>query len=523
MSSSAAAAGVVDDPVELARFTRIDETRGIAESSLQLSGLHCAACAGQIEAALRSVDGVLDAEVNYAASRTRVRWLPHRTRASALVSAIRAAGYGAVPDTAALARAMRSTERRQLLWRLFVAAFCAMQVMMLATPVYVADPGSLAPDLEQLLQRSAWMLTLPVLLFSAAPFFTSAWASLRRRRLGMDVPVALGVAVAFVASSGAAFDPGGVFGHEVYFDSLTMFVSFLLAGRWLELRARHAAADAIERLAFGAPRQAWRIVDAQGGVEAISIERLAAGDRVRVPLGEAFPGDGVIDSGATQVDESLLTGESTPVPKTTGDAVVAGSMNLGAPVVARIERVGADTRCEQIAALMRDALTRRPAATRLADRIAGPFLGAVLLLALAAAVVWWTIDPSRAIWVAVSVLIVTCPCALSLAAPSALLASTSALARRGVLLRRVEALETLARVDHLMLDKTGTLTQARPQFRASHAIGHCDEDRRARLTRDAAALAHWSTHPLSRALVDALPDAALLATQWREVHEVRGL
>jgi Cu2+-exporting ATPase len=195
--------------------------------------------------------------------------------------------------------------------------------------------------------------------------------------------------------------------------------------------------------------------------------------------------------------------------------VVAGSLNLGAPVVARIERLGADTRCEQIAALMRDALTRRPTATRLADRIAGPFLAAVLLLAIAAAVVWWTIDPSRAIWVAVSVLIVTCPCALSLAAPSALLAATSALARRGVLLRRVESLEALARVDHLMLDKTGTLTQARPQFHASQAIGGCDEAPRDQLMRDAVALA--------RALVEALPEGTAHAAQWREVHEVRGL
>jgi Cu2+-exporting ATPase len=366
------------------------------------------------------------------------------------------------------------------------------------------------------------MLTLPVLLFSAAPFFVSAWSSLRQRRLGMDVPVALGVAVAFVASSGAAFDPGGVFGREVYFDSLTMFVSFLLAGRWLELRARHAATDAIERLGFAAPRQAWRIVDAHGRIEAVSVERLVAGDRVRVPLGEAFPGDGVLEDGSTQADESLLTGESTPVPKSVGDSVVAGSMNLGAPVIARIERTGADTRFEQIAALMREALTCRPETTRLADRIAGPFLAAVLLLALGAALVWWTIDPSRAIWVAVSVLIVTCPCALSLGAPSALLAATAALARRGVLLRRVDALETLARVDHVMLDKTGTLTQPRPQWRATHALDACDEAGRRQRTLDAAALACWSTHPLARALVEAVPEAAAQAARWHEVHEVRG-
>jgi Cu2+-exporting ATPase len=522
IASDAARGDVLDDPVELARFTRVDARDGVAESSLQLSGLHCAACAGDIEAALSAVDGVVDAEVNYAASRARVRWQPARARASSLVQAIRDAGYDAVPDTAVQARALRTGERRQLLWRLFVASFCAMQVMMLATPVYVADAGSLASDLEQLLHRSAWTLTLPVMLFSATPFFTSAWSSLKRGRLGMDVPVALGVLVAFVASSGAAFDPGGVFGREVYFDSLAMFVSFLLAGRWLELRARHAAADAIERMGAAAPRRAWRIVDAQGRTEEVSVERLAAGERVRVPLGEAFPGDGVIDSGSTNADESLLSGEATPVTKLEGAAVVAGSINLGSPVTVRLQRVGADTRFEQIAALMREALTRRPEATRIADRIAGPFLAAVLLLALGAATVWWTIDPSRAVWVAVSVLIVTCPCALSLAAPSALLAATSALARRGVLLRRVEALETLARVDHVILDKTGTLTLPQPRYRDSALIDAADAPRRDALTRDAAALARWSTHPLSRALSEAVPDAAAHAPSWREVHEVRG-
>ena len=514
------AAALFDDPAEAARFTRFEADGAVAESSLQLSGLHCAACAGLIEAALLAVPGVMEAQVHAAASRATVRWQPARTRASALLAAVRAAGYDALPDTAAAARTLRRAEQRQLSWRLFVAAFCAMQVMMLATPVYVADAGTLAPDLEQLLHRSAWMLTLPVLLFSATPFFTSAWHALKSRRLGMDVPVALGIAVAFVASSGAAFDPGGVFGREVYFDSLTMFVSFLLAGRWLLLRARQRAADAIERLALAPAAVAWRL-SAEGRVEAVSAQRLVPGDRVRVPIGEAFPADGAIEEGRTRVDESLLSGESRPVDKRVGDSAVAGSVNLGAPVVQRVDRVGADTRYEQIAALMREALTRRPEAVRVADRIAGPFLAGVLLLALGAAAVWSQIDPSRAVWVAVSVLIVTCPCALSLAAPSALLAATSALARRGVLLRRVEALETLARVQHVMLDKTGTLTEAQPVLRSVRVVGDGGHgaDTSALVAR-AASLATWSTHPLSLALAAAHP--ATPAPPWHDVREVPG-
>ena len=403
----------------------------------------------------------------------------------------------------------RRAEERLVLWRLFVAAFCAMQVMMLATPSYVADAGTLSADLEQLLNRSAWMLTLPVLLFSSAPFFVSAWRGLRAGRLGMDVPVALGISIAFVASSGAAFDPGGLFGREVYFDSLTMFVSFLLAGRWLEARARHRAIETVERLAFSAPTTAWRMRD-DGSSDAVAIDALVVGDRVRVPMGEAFPADGCIEQGDTRADESLLTGESRPVAKSAGDSAVGGSLNVTAPVVMRVERVGADTRAAQIAALMREALTRRPEAMRAADRIAAPFLAAVLLLALGAAAWWWPIDPSRALWVAVSVLVVTCPCALSLATPSALLAATSGMAKRGVLLRRIEAIETLARVRHVMLDKTGTVTEAQPVLlRDAPPIADM-----------AASLAAWSTHPLSRALVAARPQAPAVA--WRDVREVPG-
>jgi Cu2+-exporting ATPase len=303
----------------------------------------------------------------------------------------------------------------------------------------------------------------------------------------------------------------------VYFDSLTMFVAFLLAGRWIELRARHRAMGTIEGLSGRAQLRAWRLRD-DGGLDEVSGAQLRSGDRVRVPLGEAFPADGPVEQGATQVDESLLTGESRPVDRGPGDTAVAGSVNLGAPVVQRVERVGADTRQEQIAALMREALTRRPDALRLADRLAGPFLFAVLLLAAGAAAYWWAFDPSRALAVAVAVLIVTCPCALSLATPAASLATTAALARRGLMLRRIEALETLARADHVMLDKTGTLTESQPHLRAMRSLAR-DANVEALAAR-ASALAAWSSHPLSQALAQAVPADATAA--WQAVVEVPG-
>lgn len=526
-------ATVLDEPEQTARFTRWERRGGEGEgartavSALLLQGTWCAACAGPIERALGEVDGVLEAAVDARALRASVRWDPARTRPSALVQAVRRAGYDAQPDTAADARALRRRESRQALWRLFVAGFCAMQVMMLATPIYVAGPDGMASDMRRLLDWGSWVLTVPVMLFSAAPFFRGSWAALRARRIGMDVPVALGIAVAFAASSVAAFGPQGPLGDAVYFDSLTMFVALLLGARWLELRARHRAAAALEDALGALPESAERLAE-DGRSEWVSPARLRAGDRVRVAAGQGFPADGRVLEGRSAADESLLSGESRPCRKRPGDEVVAGSVNLEAPLVLRVERTGADTRYEAIVALMREAQTRRPDAARWADRWAAPFLWGVLLLAAAAAGAWSLVDPARAVWVAVSVLIVTCPCALSLATPSALLAAADGLARRGVLLRRLEALETLAHCEHLFIDKTGTLTEDRPHFVGAelHAADAGGEPAgragAGALLEVAAALSAWSHHPLAQALAAARPEAAQRSARWRAVEERPG-
>jgi Cu2+-exporting ATPase len=498
---------VLDDPLELARFTRwivLPTGERLGESSLQLAGIHCAACAGQIEAALLAVAGVREAHVAAASQRASITWDPQQTRPSAWVAAVRRAGYDAAPDAAAPARALRQREQRQALWRLFVAAFCAMQVMMLATPSYVADVREIGAEMRRLLDWGGWLLTLPVLAFSCTPFFAGAWRGLRAGRLGMDVPVTLGILITFMASTGAAFDPGGVFGSEVYFDSLTMFVSFLLGARYLEMRARHGAAEALEASLARLPETAERVRD-DGSVESVSVLRLRPGDRVRVALGQAFAADGELLEGSTRCDESLLSGESLPVPRREGDAVVAGSLNVGAPVLMRVHRVGPDTRYEGIVAMMRSAATQRPALARLADRWAVPFLWVVLLLAAGGAAAWSFIDPARAVWVAVAVLIVTCPCALSLAAPATLLAAARGLSQRGVLVCRLGAIEALARVDQVFFDKTGTLTSELPRLARVMLddVGRRELGSEAQALAVAALLAAQSRHPLSQALAGA--------------------
>jgi len=495
----------VDEPEELARFTRwTTDARGMRRgvSSLQLTGMHCAACAGIIEQAIGALPGVEEVRVSASAQRATVRWDPACTQPSQWIEAIRKAGYGAAPDAALAARELRQLEHRQALWRLFVAGFLAMQVMMMATPSYVAAPGELSEDLRQLLNWGSWILSVPVLWFAGMPFLRGAWRSLQVRRIGMDVPVALGLMVTFVASTAATFDPAGPFGQEVYFDSLTMFLAFLWLGRFLEMRSRHRATERLESTAGAMPQTALRVLE-DGSTAEISVHRLRRGDRVRVPSGALVPADGPLLTTGADVSEALITGESSAVRRSAGQTLWAGSLNLGPPLEMNVDQLGADTRHDAIVALMREALSSRPGSVRVADRWAGPFLWAVLGLAALAGLVWWSIEPARALWVVVAVLIVTCPCALSLATPSTLVAAAGGLARRGVLLRRLDTLETMAGVQQVFLDKTGTLTEDRLELRRVDLLDDSVLQSSALALRLAASLAAWSRHPLTRALVAA--------------------
>jgi Cu2+-exporting ATPase len=465
-----------------------------------LDGMHCAACALTIEEALRAVPGVESADVSAATHRARVVWNPAMVRPSQWMERVRKAGYQAMPAMDALARERRLAESRKALWRWLVAGFCMMQVMMYAWPAYVATPGDLSMEMETLLRWASWVISLPVVLFACGPFFSSALRDVRQFRVSMDLPVALGMLITFVVSTMGTFDPAGIFGREVFFDSLTMFVFFLLSGRWLELRLRDRTAGALEAVMNRLPDSVERRVEG-GGFERVAVRRLAVGDVVRVVPGQAFPADGCLVQGRTQVDEALLTGESTPIARSLGEHVVAGSYNLQAVVEMRVEGVGEETRFAQIVALMESAALQKPRLAQLADRVARPFLLVVLVAAGLAAAWWWPEDPGHALMVAVAVLIVTCPCALSLATPVAMLTTAGTLARHGVLVRNLGGLEALAAVDTLVFDKTGTLTQDGMAITTVQPSGGIDK---AQALAMAAALARHSMHPVSRALVAAV-------------------
>ena len=486
---------LLDDPQEWAHFSHADRD-GACTSSVVFEGMHCAACAITIEDALLQVPGVQSVQISAASHRGRVAWSPQKTKPSLWMTAAEQAGYRAVPANDAHAHERRRQEARRMVWRVAVAGLCMMQVMMYATPAYVTAPGEITPDMVALLRWASWVLSLPVMLFSCAPFFKAAWRDLRQRQISMDLPVALGMLATFVVSSLGTFEPDGPFGAEVYFDSLTMFVFFLLAGRWLELRLRDRTAGALEAVLNRLPDSVSRRT-ADGGWEPVSMRRLAVGDVLEVLPGQALAGDGTILSGQTQVDEALLTGESRPLSRGVGERVIAGSHNLSGRIEVRIDQVGAATRYAQIVALMENASLTRPSMALVADRMAKPFLLLVLLAAAAAAAYGWSSGPAHAVMVAVAVLVVTCPCALSLATPAAMLATAGALARSGVLVRRLEALQNLAGIDTVVFDKTGTLTHDAFALADIHVREGVAP---AQALFWAAALARQSLHPVSRAL-----------------------
>ena len=492
---------IYDDP-EVQRGFVHTAASGECDAALMLEGVRCTACVWLNQSVLGRLPGVLGVGINATTHRAQLRWDPREIKLSDILAAVRRIGYRAHPYDARQQEAARRAEQKQSLWRLFVAGFGMMQVMMYALPVYLAEPGSMTPDIEQLMRWAGLILTLPVVIYSAGPFFQSAWRDLRLGRMGMDLPVALGIGVAFTASAWSTFSRHG----EVYFDSVAMFVFLLLCGRYLEIKARHAVARSLDFLSRAIPEIALRL-DPAGESKQVPVSALRPGDRVLVRSGERVPVDGVVEDGNSFVDESLLTGESSPVARQTGDRLTGGSTNVADPLLMRVERIGADTVLSSIVRLMQQAAAERPRLVASAERITGWFVAATLALAAGAAAAWWLIDPGRALWVAVSILVVTCPCALALATPVALTVATGRLARQGLIVCRGHVVETLARATDVVLDKTGTLTLGQLRLTHTHLLADVGE---ADCLRIAVALEQGSMHPIAKALIAAAPQALAL-------------
>jgi Cu2+-exporting ATPase len=488
---------VYDHPEVQKTFVR-DAGDKQREAALILEGITCAACIWLNERHVARLPGVLDMQVNYATHRARIRWDDSRIKLSEILQAIHNIGYTAHPYDPQQQQLAYERERRNQLRRIGVAGVLGMQVMVLSIALYMGDASGMESDFRTFFRWLALLLTTPVLVYAGAPFLRGAWRDLRNRSIGMDVPVSLGILVAYGGSLHASWTGQG----QVYFDSVVMFIFFLLASRHFELMARKRSAEKAEQLSRSLPAMATRLPADDGEPEVIPAAELQPGDRVLVRAGETVPADGHIETGESSVNEALLTGESTPLRKLPGDMLIGGSINIESPLHMTVDRTGMDTVLAEIVRLLDQAQTEKPAITQLADRAASWFVSAVILIAAGVGWYWWRLEPDAWLPILISVLVVTCPCALSLATPTAISAASGAMLAHGLLSVRSHGLETLARSTHVVFDKTGTLTHGAPAITATQVLSDRDRDD---LLDIAAALEADSEHPAGKALVRAAP------------------
>lgn len=472
------------------------------EAVLILEGITCAACVWLNERHIRQLNGVLSVEVNYGSYRARVAWDERKINLSSILQEIQLLGYNAHPYNAHQADKIRKTKHKKDLQRIAIAGIASAQVMMLAVGLYAGAWYGMTTDIMELLRWFSMMLTIPVATFAAMPFYRSAWSGIKSGHLNMDVPVALAIITAFLGSVWVTVFGGA----HVYYDTIGMFTLFLLATRLLETGAREKSVEAAENLLKLQPAMAMRVNDGQQSY--VPVLELVKNDLILVKSGEAIAADGVVVDGESTADESLLTGESRAIPKGLGSSVIAGSVNLDSPLIVKVTGVGEDTVLAGIVRLVDKAQAEKPKIAQLADRVAAWFTWALLAFAFVVGIIWLLVDQTRAFEIVLSVLVVTCPCALSLAVPAALAAAGSHLIKRGILVLRGHALETLAQVTHVVFDKTGTLTVGRPEIVDIQALADISAEDCLKL---AASLEQTSEHPLARAFTHKVDRSELYA------------
>jgi len=466
---------------------------GCHELLLQVEGIRCAACAWLIRSQLESRNGIDQVQVDVATGFVRINWHPDKLKLSRVAAILASIGYRPHLPLADAEVMGRQEERRGALKRLGVAGLGMMQVMMYAAALYAGDAMGISEGSERFLQWVSLIVTTPVLFYSGRVFYSSAWRSLSNRRIGMDVPVALAISIAFIMSC-INFLTGT--GH-VYFDSVVMFIFFLSLGRYAELVIRHRNLQTGLALARLLPEWAELIID--GMAEQVPARDLRIGNRVRVRAGQTFPADGVLVNGQTEVNEALLTGESRPVVKNSGDNVIAGSINRSQSVEVEVSRDPDDSTVSVMGRMLLKSQTHRSRYARLSERYAGWFVAVVLAVAALTAA-WWLVHDSALLFPAtLAVLVISCPCALSLATPAAIASASRALLEKDVLLTRGAALEALNGVDTIVFDKTGTLTTGEPSIVNVMINPDRKDFDKERVLELAALLEADSAHPVARA------------------------
>lgn len=509
-------------PEELAALTHYDlaevqqefvtDSGTLREIQLTVEGLTCAACAWLIERHLMTLGGLRYINVNTTTHRARIKWDPDQLSLSDILKGFAQIGYRAYPFQTHQQEALYAKEVRSYMFRLALAGLGSMQVMMCAVALYMDLFISVEDEFMVYFKWISLLLSTPIMIYSAQPFYVGAWRSLKQGHLSMDVSVSLALIGAFIASMWATvFNTG-----EVYYDSITMFVFFLLLGRFLELRARRKASESSSNLARLVPIMATRIDDE--GEHEVAAKTLQVGDRVRVLAGATLPADGIIVEGQASLNESMLTGEQLPLLKQPGDQVYAGTINTDAPLQIRVSHRIEESRIAQIMRLQDHALDDKPAIAQMADQLSRHFILVLLIIAAAVWTFWHFHQPDQAFWVTLAVLVATCPCALSLATPTALTSATANLTRNGILLRRGHVLDVLTKANRIVMDKTGTLTTGEISLTGTTILAEMDETQCLAIAR---AMEAQSEHPIAHAF--RLPaDSISVLPSAREITPVIG-
>ncbi|TWG86189.1 Cu2+-exporting ATPase [Luteimonas sp. J16] len=519
---TAAAGRVGDDLPDLSAWDREDLLREHAHAvdggrriTLLTDGMRCAACAWLIQKALAREPGVREVTANAVTGRVRIDWDPGRTPLSAVLRRLASLGYRPYLATGDARERARIAERNRWLLRLGIAGIGMFQAMMMAEALYLDFDSTMAPATRDFFRWLTFLLSTPVVFYSGWPFLAGMWRELRERHVGMDTLIATSTLLAYFASVFETIRGGA----HVWYDAAVMFVFLLLAARMLEQRARNVASAQVDALARARPAFATRETSS-GSRESVPLSELRVDDVACVAAGEPVPADGVLLDGPAWLEESLLTGEPGAVRREPGDTVYAGTVNREAPARVRVTCTGPQTRLSQLTRLVEEAQSHRPRLARVADRVGSRFVVGLLATAALVYLGWRIHDPSRAFEVTLALLVISCPCALSLAVPTALAAAHGALARAGVLATRADALDTLAKATDLVFDKTGTLSDERPVLAGVETFAGFDRDAALAI---AAALERDAGHPFAAAFAQA--DARLAVADARSVpgHGVEGV
>lgn len=500
-------AAIFDDPVVHRDFVTLDNDK-MCTAEFIVQHMHCPTCTWLIESRLGALPGIRRATVNFRTQKLKLTWQSDELDLSEIVIAVQELGYGVAPFSQSMFAETIRTQHLDLLKRLGVAGVFGMQIMVVAVALYSSQWTFIDTAYEELFRRLSLVFVLPVLCYSAAPIFWGALRDIRQRTATMDVPIALALLIAFIASLYATLAGAG----EVYYDSIAMFVFFQLIARFLEKGAYRRMTDRITGLSAACPSHANRLNDPDHheSTQIVPALRLQRDDYVLINPGEAVPADGTIVTGSSDFDEAILTGESNAVQHLVGDAVFGGSLNITNPVVVQVTRPCTESALAVIVNLLENSLSQKPSSRRLTDRLAGRFAVTVVGIAGCVAVFWLLSGNSQWLAHTIAVLVVACPCALALAVPTALTAAVNSAAKRNILLAHPDAVRELAKTNIFVFDKTGTLTQNQAEL---ERIETYDNLSKSTTLGIATAMAHFSEHPVCRALVRAGEDQRAATAQ----------